>query len=141
MTLGDPPPASRATAGAQGWECPRCHATYAPWVASCSECKPPPCSLRDRLTDAQPTTPVFPALPAFPYVPPPVYPAPLFPAPQWPHQDRIVWCGPLSVALPDWVRLTMGAGAAANSTYTITLNSAPEPGDDDDGTAGVPAKV
>lgn len=111
---------------AEGWECPRCHATYAPFVTTCAECKPLPGSLRERMTP----TPA-----------PPVYPAPLFPAPQWPYQDRIVWRGPLSVALPDWVRLTMGAGAAANSTYTITLNSGPDRDEDDDGTAGVPAKV
>lgn len=24
----------------QGWECPRCHAVYAPWVIQCKGCKP-----------------------------------------------------------------------------------------------------
>ena len=124
---------------AEGWECPRCHATYAPFITTCAECKPLPSSLRERLTEAQPTTPVFPALPVAPYAPP-VYPAPLFPAPQWPYQDRIVWCGPVQPALPDWARLTMGAGAGTNSTYTITLNSGTDRGEED-GTAGVPAKV
>lgn len=132
----------------EGWECPRCHATYAPWVASCSECKPPSSGLRDRLTDAQPTTPVFPALPAVPYVPhvpPPVYPAPVFPAPQWPY-GQIIWCdaaAPATLTLTPEARarLTMGAGAGIASTYTITLNSGTEPDEGDDGTAGVPAKV
>lgn len=22
----------------QGWECPKCHATYAPWVSRCQRC-------------------------------------------------------------------------------------------------------
>lgn len=118
---------------AEGWECPRCHTTYAPFVTTCAECKPLPSSLRERLTPG-------PALPVAPYAPP-VYPAPLFPAPQWPYQDRIVWCGPVQPALPDWARLTMGAGAGISSTYTITLNSGPERDEDDDGTAGVPARV
>ena len=126
----------------EGWECPRCHATYAPWVASCSECKPPPTSLRERLTGAQPTTPVFPALPVAPYTPP-VYPAPLFPAPQWPY-GQVVWCditAPATLTPEARARLTMGAGAGVNSTYTITLNSGPDRDEGDDGTAGVPAKV
>lgn len=126
---------------AEGWECPRCHATYAPFVTTCAECKPLPSSLRERLTPAT-------ALPVAPYTPP-VYPAPLFPAPNWPYQDRIVWCDvtPQSASFtlsPEArARMTMCSGAGTAQTFTLYLGpggNEPETGDDD-GTAGVPAKV
>lgn len=44
MTFGDPPPVPRPVTGMalglQGWECPRCHGAYAPWVAECVRCRP-----------------------------------------------------------------------------------------------------
>lgn len=33
-----------------GWECPRCHACYAPHVAQCSECRPESPPLRERVS-------------------------------------------------------------------------------------------
>lgn len=39
----------------QGWECPRCHAVYAPWVASCTKCAAAPAPV--------PSTPRFPPSP------------------------------------------------------------------------------
>lgn len=41
----------------QGWQCPACGSVYAPWVARCTECKPKPTGLRDRLAAAQPPVP------------------------------------------------------------------------------------
>lgn len=29
----------------EGWECPRCHRTYAPWVATCTACAAAPAPL------------------------------------------------------------------------------------------------
>jgi hypothetical protein len=45
---------------AVGWECPRCHATFAPWVASCQHCAPAPLGLRDRMDRAAKPTPSIP---------------------------------------------------------------------------------
>lgn len=42
----------QAPAAQFGWECPRCHATYAPWMAKCTECKPK--TLGERMQAAQP---------------------------------------------------------------------------------------
>ncbi len=42
---------------AVGWECPRCHATFAPWMATCSNCAPAAASLRERMQKAAPRVP------------------------------------------------------------------------------------
>lgn len=31
-----------------GWECPRCHATYSPFVDQCGPCSTPPSIVSDR---------------------------------------------------------------------------------------------
>ena len=56
ISPGTPAPIHNAAA-TTGWECPRCHATYAPWMASCTHCTPTPSSLRDRVQAAQPPVP------------------------------------------------------------------------------------
>ena len=40
-----------------GWECPRCNRTYAPWVASCTQC----------LGTVKPFAPHYPSVPFAPY--------------------------------------------------------------------------
>lgn len=35
------PPTTAITFTEKGWECPRCHSTYAPWVWKCDHCFAP----------------------------------------------------------------------------------------------------
>lgn len=39
--------------GRVGWECPKCGAPYAPWMASCTRCVPTATGQRDRLAADQ----------------------------------------------------------------------------------------
>ena len=39
-TWQNPSTTSTTTFNVQGWECPRCHSVFAPWVYKCDSCKP-----------------------------------------------------------------------------------------------------
>lgn len=47
MEAGQPGPAHART----GWECPRCHRVYAPWVACCGTCGPESAEARTEITE------------------------------------------------------------------------------------------
>lgn len=50
--LPPPPVPSGAVLGhPSGWECPRCHRVYAPWVACCGTCGPEDASGRTEITE------------------------------------------------------------------------------------------
>ena len=120
MTYNDPPPLWQwpptpvaAPVGTQGWECPKCHGTYAPWIACCTECKPPAPSLRQRVEQARPV---------------PRIAGPLPPA--------------LSIDTAR-TTMGSGAVTPATCTLTLTRGKSYElnPDEGDDGAAGVPARV
>lgn len=109
----------------QGWQCPACGGVYAPWMATCTECKPRPTGLRDRLDAARPPVPSI------------AGPLPLI------ESAPTTTTQPVALTLND-ARSTWCSGAVSPPTSTFTFPPA-TPQDrehgDDDGTAGVPARI
>jgi len=46
-----PVPGGTAACHPSGWECPRCHRVYAPWVACCGTCGPEDAGGRTEITE------------------------------------------------------------------------------------------